>query len=81
MIRIVSQIILSIKPKIDNLFVFVDCLKGSMKNATSGDCVNCPGGTYSDTVDAVSCTSCPEGTSSYTGSFDASNCIGKTYFV
>ena len=66
----------------DYLFVLVDCRKGSMKNATSGDCVDCPIGTYSDTVDAASCTSCPEGTTTgYLGSWDAKYCLCKRYIL
>ena len=44
----------------------------------SGDCLECPIGTYSDTVGAASCTSCPEGLS--TGRKKADDlglCIGK----
>ena len=49
-----------------------------MRDADSGDCVICPKGTYSDTVNAVSCTSCPEGeTTPESGSDDEGWCFSK----
>ena len=48
-----------------------------MRDADSDQCVKCPFGTYSDTVDGT-CTSCPEGLSTGSeGADDSSLCIGK----
>ena len=56
----------------------VECKEGFRRDADSGDCVKCPIGTYSDTVDAASCISCPEGkTTRYEGQRTADSCVGK----
>ena len=46
-----------------------------MKDADLGNCIICPEGTYSDTVNAASCTSCPEGQTTY--GEGQSFCFGK----
>ena len=59
-------------------FYYIECQKGYMRDAESGDCVECPKGTYSDMEDAASCTSCPEGTDTpFNASPDVKYCIGK----
>ena len=56
----------------------LECHQSYMRDADSGDCVACPKGTYSDTVDVDSCSSCPEGqTTVNAASYDASLCYGK----
>ena len=47
------------------LSFLVACKPGSMINATSGKCIDCPKGTYSEPYDATSCTPCPEGQTSF----------------
>ena len=37
------------------------CSPGYFKDSTTNECKACPKGTFSDEVDATSCTSCPEG--------------------
>ena len=48
-----------------------------------GDACNaCPQGTYSDTVDAASCTSCADGLTTVSeGTYNASDCIGKETII
>ena len=63
------------------LFALVECREGYTRDSDSGDCVACPIGTYSDTVEATSCTSCAEGESTrYTATGNARLCIGNTLF-
>ena len=52
-----------------------------MRDADSDECVCCPQGTYSDTVDATSCTSCPGGTTTrYSSSLSVSQCVGNKIY-
>ena len=37
------------------------CYWGYKRDADSGECIICPKGTWSRTLNAASCTSCPEG--------------------
>ena len=37
------------------------CSQGYFKDSTTNECKACPRGTFSDQVNAASCTSCPEG--------------------
>ena len=37
------------------------CHLGQMRNLTTGECQNCPNGTFRDTTEITECTSCPEG--------------------
>ena len=49
-----------------------------MIDADSNDCVKCPRGTYTDMLDASSCTSRPEGqTTVDEEASEASFCFGK----
>ena len=67
-----------------SIFLMVECNVGSMRDADSDECVFCPQGTYSDTVDASSCTPCPEGTTTRKSTFSqsVSACVGnKSYCI
>ena len=59
-----------------------ECYEGYMKDAISGDCIICLKGTYSDTINAASCTSCPDGqTTPGNGSNDAALCFSKKNII
>ena len=60
--------------------LLVDCDKGWMRDADSGDCIVCPKGTFSETIDADSCTSCPGQITFEEGFTMASQCFGKYIF-
>ena len=63
------------------LFLSVACYKGFRKDPDSGDCVKCPRATYSDTVNATSCTSCPDGQTTYVeGNIALYSCYCKFIF-
>ena len=47
------------------LSFLVACKPGTMIDASSGKCIDCPKGTYSEPFDATSCTPCPEGQTSF----------------
>ena len=60
-------------------FTYVlDCDRGYSRDSAANECALCRIGTYSDTVNATSCTSCPQG---YITSQEGSNrdvqCTGK----
>ena len=43
------------------LLPYLVCSPGYFKDSTTDECKACPKETFSDEVDATSCTSCPEG--------------------
>ncbi|KYQ92080.1 Rho GTPase [Tieghemostelium lacteum] len=58
------------------LVEFLDCMAGSFRNSTSGDCQYCPEGTYSSKVGSSECTPCFAGMiSSYYGQSKCLPCL------
>ena len=79
-LRVIKQNSLQCKVllHIVQLFLFLECDVGYIRDAKSDECVACPQGTYSDTIDGITCTSCPEGTTtSNDGSPLPENCVGN----